>query len=203
MISIIDYGAGNIASVVKAFDFLGIETKLTSDINEILGSDACVLPGVGSFGAAMQNIKERELEIPIKEFIDSKKPFLGICLGLQLLFERSDESPEVDGLGVLKGEIVRIPKIPEIKVPHMGWNSLKYKNQGDIFEGVQDNPYVYFVHSFYLQAKEDIVTATTDYNVEIHASVQKGNLSACQFHPEKSGKTGLKLLENFAKKVNV
>ncbi|MFI3205728.1 MAG: imidazole glycerol phosphate synthase subunit HisH [Clostridia bacterium] len=201
MITIIDYGAGNIASVIKAFNFLGIETELTDDIDKIANADACVLPGVGSFGDAMDNINKRRLLKPIKDFIASGKPFLGICLGLQLLFERSEESPGVEGLSVLKGEIVKIPSDLGVKVPHIGWNSLEYQNKGDIFENSEDEAYVYFVHSFYLKAEEDIVTSTADYGVKIHASVQKGNLSACQFHPEKSGKTGLKLLENFARKV--
>lgn len=201
MITIIDYGAGNIASVKKAFEFLGIETKLSSDPNDLLNAKAAVLPGVGSFGDAMKNIKERNLDNAIKEFIASGKPFLGICLGLQLLFESSEESLGVEGLSVLKGKIIGIPKNLDLKVPHIGWNSLEFNNKSEIFENVNENPYVYFVHSFYLKAEEDIVTSRTNYGVDIDASVQKGNLFACQFHPEKSGKTGLKLLENFAKLV--
>lgn len=201
MITIIDYGAGNIASVQKAFEFLGVETKLSSDPVELLNSSAAVLPGVGSFGDAMQNIKDRNLEKPIKDFIASGKPFLGICLGLQLLFESSEESVGVEGLSVLKGKIIKIPSDCGLKVPHMGWNSLSYNNKGDIFQDVDEQSYVYFVHSYYLKAEEDIVTARANYAVDIDASVQKGNLIACQFHPEKSGKVGLRLLENFARKA--
>ncbi len=203
MITIIDYGAGNIASVTKAFEFLGYEAKVTSDPQEILTAKALVLPGVGSFGDAMQNIEQRNLVAPIKEYINSGKPFLGICLGLQLLFESSEESPGVEGLSILKGKIIKIPKIDDLKVPHMGWNSLKYNNKGMIFEGIEENSYVYFVHSYYLKAEEDIVIARTHYAVDIDAAVEKENVTACQFHPEKSGKIGLQLLKNFARKADL
>lgn len=202
MIAIIDYGAGNIASVIKAFDFLGAETVLTKDRDVIMNADAAVLPGVGSFGDAMNNIRERGLEDVIKDFCKSGKPFFGICLGLQLLFESSEESPGAVGLGILKGKIIKIPSDNGLKVPHIGWNSLEFANKSDLFCGLNNNPYVYFVHSFYLKADEDIVTAKADYGVEIHASVQKNNVSATQFHPEKSGKIGLSMLENFVKEVN-
>lgn len=202
MIAIIDYGAGNIASVIKAFDFLGAETILTSDKDEIMNADAAVLPGVGSFGDAMDNIRERELEDVIKNFANSGKPFLGICLGLQLLFESSEESPGAVGLGILKGKIVKIPTDNGLKVPHIGWNSLELANKSELFNGLNSNSYVYFVHSYYLKAEEDIVTAKADYGVEIHAAVQKDNVCATQFHPEKSGKIGLSMLENFVEGVN-
>ena len=201
MITIIDYGAGNIASVQKAFDFLGIETVLTAEPEKILNAKACVLPGVGSFADAMQNIRDRKLEKPIKEFVKSDKPFLGICLGLQLLFESSEESPNVKGLSILKGKILKIPSQDNLKVPHMGWNSLKIDENSRLFKNIKTNPYVYFVHSYYLKAEEDIVSSLASYAVDIHASVQKGNLSACQFHPEKSGAIGLEMLKNFAESV--
>lgn len=201
MIAIIDYGAGNIESVRKAFEYIGAEVVLTSDPEVLMNSDAAVLPGVGSFGDAMDNIKKRGLLEPIKNFAASGKPFLGICLGLQILFESSEESPGVEGLGILKGKIVRIPGGEGLKIPHMGWNSLEFKEEGDLFEGIENGAYVYFVHSYYLKSEEDIVSTVAKYGVEIHASVHKGNVRACQFHPEKSGATGIKILKNFVKKV--
>ena len=154
---------------------------------------------MGAFGDAMGHLREYGLADVIYEVVDKKTPFLGICLGLQLLFERSDEAPGVDGLGILKGEILRIPDQEGLKIPHMGWNSLKLQNEGRLFRGMKENPYVYFVHSYYLKAEdEQIVKAVTDYSVRIHASVEKGNLFACQFHPEKSSGVGLQILKNFA-----
>ena len=197
MICIIDYGAGNIESVRKAFEFIGAECVLSDDPKVLENVDAAVLPGVGSFGDAMDNIRSRKLEEPIKKFIASGKPFLGICLGLQILFESSEESPEAVGLSVLKGKIVRIPNGEGLKIPHMGWNSLSFRNKSKLFGSLGENQYVYFVHSYYLKAEEDIVTSTTEYGVTIHASVEKDNLMACQFHPEKSGETGLEILRNF------
>ena len=197
MIAIIDYGAGNIESVRKAFEFIGADAVVTSDPELLKNSDAAVLPGVGSFGDAMDNIKARGLLEPIKEFAASGKPFLGICLGLQILFESSEESPGVEGLGILKGKIVRIPAAEGLKIPHMGWNSLEFSEGGDLFEGIDNGAYVYFVHSYYLKSEEDIVSSTAQYGVNIHASVHKGNVRACQFHPEKSGSTGIKMLRNF------
>ncbi|MBE6731360.1 MAG: imidazole glycerol phosphate synthase subunit HisH [Ruminococcaceae bacterium] len=197
MIAIIDYGAGNIESVRKAFEFIGAEAVLTSDPEVLKNADAAVLPGVGSFGDAMDNIKKRNLLNPIKEFAASGKPFLGICLGLQILFESSEESEGVEGLGILKGKIVRIPASEGLKIPHMGWNSLEFEKEGDIFEGLENGTYVYFVHSYYLKCEEDIVSTTAEYGVKIHASVHKNNIRACQFHPEKSGSAGLKILKNF------
>ena len=198
MIAIIDYDAGNIRSVEKALQFLGQEVKITRDREEILGADKVVLPGVGSFGDDMGKLHQYGLVEVIRQVAEKKTPFLGICLGLQLLFERSDESPGVEGLGILKGEILRIPEGEGRKIPHMGWNSLELRNQGRLFAGLSGEPYVYFVHSYYLKARdEQIVKATTEYGVTIHASVEQDNIFACQFHPEKSSDTGLKILKNF------
>jgi len=157
-----------------------------------------ILPGVGSFGDAMEKLHGYGLVEVIKKVVENKTPFLGICLGLQLLFERSDESDGVAGLGILEGEIVRIPDAPELKIPHIGWNSLKFPREGRLFRGLPEDSYVYFVHSYYLKAAdESIVTATTDYSTLIHASVEKDNVFACQFHPEKSSDVGLTILKNF------
>lgn len=198
MIAIIDYDAGNLKSVEKAFKFIGEDVAVTRNSREILAADKVVLPGVGSFGDAMEKLRTYDLIDTIKEVTDKGTPFLGICLGLQLLFEYSDESPGVSGLGILEGKIVRIPD-KGLKIPHIGWNSLDLQNNGRLFKEIEKEPYVYFVHSYYLKAKdEDIVKATTEYAAHIHASVEKGNIFACQFHPEKSGETGLKILRNFA-----
>ncbi|MCI8639039.1 MAG: imidazole glycerol phosphate synthase subunit HisH [Coprococcus sp.] len=198
MIAIIDYDAGNIKSVQKALAHLGEEAVITRERDIILGADKVILPGVGAFGDAMYNLQKYGLDEVIHEAVDQKKPFLGICLGLQLLFERSEESPGVPGLGVLPGEILRIPDQEGLKVPHMGWNSLDLSGEGRLFRDLPEEPYVYFVHSYYLKAAdESIVKASTDYGVRIHASVEKENVFACQFHPEKSGDTGLKMLGNF------
>ena len=200
MIAIIDYDAGNIKSVEKALKFLGQEAEVTRDQGRILQADKVILPGVGAFGDAMDKLSRYRLIDVMKEVTDRGVPFLGICLGLQLLFDRSDEAPGVEGLGILKGEILKIPKKDELKIPHMGWNSLEFPRRGRLFDGLGKNPYVYFVHSYYLKAKEErIVTASTEYGVTIHASVEWGNLFACQFHPEKSSGAGLKMLSNFAK----
>ena len=198
MTAIIDYDAGNIKSVEKALLFLGENACVTREKEKILGADKVILPGVGSFGRAMEKIRSYGLEDVIKETIDKGTPFLGICLGLQLLFERSEESAGVKGLGILKGEILRIPEKDGGKVPQIGWNSLRYPNRGRLFEGILEDAYVYFVHSYYLKAEEEgIVTATTEYNTLTHASVEKDNVFACQFHPEKSSIVGLGILRNF------
>lgn len=198
MIAIIDYDAGNIRSVEKALIHLGQEAVITDDRECILRADKVILPGVGAFGDAMENLRARGLDAVIREVAENGIPFLGICLGLQLLFERSDEAPGVEGLGILKGEILRIPKAEGLKIPHMGWNSLKLQNEGRLFRGIGGAPYVYFVHSYYLKAEdESIVKASTEYGVHIHASVEKDNVFACQFHPEKSSDVGLHILRNF------
>lgn len=200
MIAIIDYDAGNIKSVEKALLSLSQEVIVTRDAETILHADKVILPGVGSFGDAMGKLHQYGLVDVIKQVVANKTPFLGICLGLQLLFESSEESPGVEGLGILKGKIVRIPEGEGIKVPHIGWNSLQYPNKGKLYAGLQENAYVYFVHSYYLKAEEpEIVVAATEYGTYIHASVEKDNVFACQFHPEKSSDTGLAILQNFVK----
>lgn len=200
MIGIIDYDAGNIRSVEKAFAHLGEQTVVSRDPKVLMDADKVVLPGVGSFGDAMGNLRKYGLVPVIHDMVNSGKPFLGICLGLQLLFESSEETPGVEGLGILKGRILRIPPAPSLKIPHMGWNSLHLQNNGRLFRDIPEDTYVYFVHSYYLHAEEpEIVKAVTDYSTEIHASVEKDNVFACQFHPEKSSRYGLKILENFAK----
>ena len=198
MIAIIDYDAGNIKSVEKALLYLGQEVKITSAPSEILSADKVILPGVGAFGDAMEKLKERHLDDVIRKVTEKGTPFLGICLGLQLLFERSDEAKGVEGLGILEGEICRIPACEGLKIPHMGWNPLHLEHNGRLFKNVDEQAYVYFVHSYYLKAKdENIVKASTEYGVHIHASVEKGNIFACQFHPEKSSEVGLQILKNF------
>ena len=198
MTAIIDYDAGNIKSVEKAFLSMGEEAVITRDREVILGADRVILPGVGSFGDAMEKLHAYGLVEVIHEVVRRGTPFLGICLGLQLLFERSDESDGVPGLGLLPGEILKIPDTPGLKIPHIGWNSLRFPNRGRLFEGIQEDAYVYFVHSYYLKAADEgIVTATTEYGTLIHASVEKDNIFACQFHPEKSSEVGLHILKNF------
>ncbi|MCD8397895.1 MAG: imidazole glycerol phosphate synthase subunit HisH [Lachnospiraceae bacterium] len=198
MIGIIDYDAGNLRSVEKALVSLGEETVITRSREEILRADKVVLPGVGAFGDAMSKLRQFGLVDVIREVADSGKPFLGICLGLQLLFESSEESPGVDGLGICKGQILRIPDKEGLKIPHMGWNSLSFDHPGRLFAGIPEQSYVYFVHSYYLKAADpEIVTASTQYSVPIHASIEQGNVFACQFHPEKSSQVGLAILKNF------
>ena len=198
MISILDYDAGNIKSVEKALIHLGQDAVITRDKDIILSSDKVILPGVGAFGDAMGKLRSYKLDQVIYDVVDKKIPFLGICLGLQLLFETSDETPGVTGLGLLKGEIKRIPDQEGLKIPHMGWNSIHVKEGATLFKGIPPDPYVYFVHSYYLAAKhEEDVAATTFYSTNIHASVEHDNIFACQFHPEKSSTVGLKILENF------
>ncbi len=202
MVAIIDYDAGNIKSVEKAFDYLGTETIVTRDPKEIYRADRVVLPGVGSFGDAMNKINEYGLRETINEVVSHETPFLGICLGLQLLFDSSDESENVSGLGILRGTINRIPNVDTnnntYKIPQIGWNSLSFPREGRLFKGISEDAYVYFVHSYYLKAADrDHVVATTDYSVTIDASVESGNVFACQFHPEKSAEVGMQILKNF------
>ncbi len=198
MTAVIDYDAGNIRSVEKALLALGEEVVVTRDKETILKADRVILPGVGAFGDAMEKLKKYGLIDVIHEVVANNIPFLGICLGLQLMFESSEESIGVEGLGILEGKVTKIPDAPGLKIPHIGWNSLSFPNKGRLYEGINENAYVYFVHSYYLQAKDsDIVTATTEYGTLIHASVEKGNVFACQFHPEKSSDVGLTILKNF------
>ena len=198
MVAIIDYDAGNIKSVEKALLHLGEEVMITRDREKILNSDKVILPGVGAFGDAMEKLRSYGLDKVIYEVVEKKIPVLGICLGLQLLFEKSDETPGVKGLGILPGEVLRIPDKEGLKIPHMGWNSLKIRPEAKLFRGIEDGSYVYFVHSYYLKAEdESIVAASTEYSTVIHASVERENVFACQFHPEKSGEVGLAILKNF------
>ena len=198
MIAIVDYDAGNMLSVVKALDHLGCDPVVTRDPDVLHQADKVILPGVGAFGDAMDRLNGYDLVPVIRDVIKEGKPFLGICLGLQLLYESSEEAPGVAGIGALAGRIRKIPAGEYVKIPQMGWNSLEYPNPGRLFNGIDEGSYVYFVHSYYLEAADrSTVTATTSYNVTIDASVESGNVFACQFHPEKSGAVGLRILENF------
>ena len=199
MIAIIDYDAGNIKSVEKAFISLGQDVVVTRNKDTILSADKVVLPGVGAFGDAMSRLHEYGLVDVIREVAAKGTPFLGICLGLQLIFDRSEEAPGVEGIGLLHGEIVKFPDSDELKIPQIGWNSLEINPESVLFKGIRNQSYVYFVHSYYLKAEdEDIVAASTEYITHVHASVEYKNIFACQFHPEKSSEVGLKILENFA-----
>lgn len=199
MIAIIDYDAGNLKSVEKALISIGEQPIITRDYKELLSADKVILPGVGSFGDAMEKLHKYDMVRPIHEIVEKGTPFLGICLGLQLLFESSDESEGVEGLSLLKGRILRIPDQEGLKIPHMGWNSLEVKSGATLFQNLEKDPYVYFVHSYYLKANDEcIVAATTEYSTTIHASVEKDNVFGCQFHPEKSGEVGLQILKNFS-----
>lgn len=198
MIAIIDYDAGNIKSVEKALAFLGEDAVITRKEEDLLNADGVILPGVGAFGDAMEKLNSYGLVEVIHKVVEKKIPFLGICLGLQLMFDSSEEAPGVEGLHLLQGDVLRIPAKEGLKIPHIGWNNLSYPNKGRLFEGIPENEFVYFVHSYYLKAKDpEIVKATTEYGTLIHASVESGNVFACQFHPEKSSKVGLKMLQNF------
>ena len=199
MIAIIDYGAGNLQSVKKAFDFIGAESVITDNPETINACDKILLPGVGSFGDAMASMRAKNLVETVKQNALSGKVFLGICLGLQLLFEESEESPNVQGLGIFKGKIRRFPSDMGLKIPHIGWNSLEIKQKDTLFKGIFENSYVYFVHSYYLEAEDLTDVATiTNYGIDFHSAVGKGNIFATQFHPEKSGDVGLQILRNFA-----
>ena len=199
MIAIIDYGAGNLQSVKKALDYIGCQSEITDDKKKINTASHIILPGVGSFGDAMDSMRKKGLEEVVKTAANGERPFLGICLGLQLLFAASEESEGVSGLGIFGGEIARIPSDRELKVPHMGWNSVSLKQKDGIFRDIPDESYFYFVHSYYLKnAEPQTVAATTGYGVEIQCAVQRGLTAATQFHPEKSSNVGLQLLRNFA-----
>jgi len=199
MIAIIDYDAGNVKSVEKAIEKLGASHVLTSDPSVIVGADACILPGVGNFGDCMDKLRLRSLDSAIRDFVKTGKPFLGICVGLQLLFEESEESPGVSGLGILKGKIKRFPASFDLKVPQIGWNNVR-SCKGKLFEGISDDTYFYFVHSYYLDAADpSIVSSKCEYGISFDSSVESGNVFATQFHPEKSSEAGLRVLSNFLK----
>lgn len=197
MIAIIDYGMGNLRSVQKAFEYLGNKAVITQQPSEIQKADKVVLPGVGAFRDAMQTIKQKGIDKVLYDVVEQKKPLLGICLGMQMFFKKSYEYGEHKGLGILQGEIVKLPE--NVKIPHMGWNSLNIKKKSPLFEGLSEEPYVYFVHSYHLNTEADIVSATTYYGKEIQVAAQKENVFALQFHPEKSGDVGLNILQNFGR----
>ena len=197
MIAIIDYDAGNLKSVAKALEFLSAPCIVTRDHKEILSADKVILPGVGNFGDCMEKLENYGLIPVIKEVVSKGTPFLGICLGFQLLFESSEEAPNAVGLGLLPGKVIRIPESDGLKIPQIGWNSLELCNDGRLFKGIKNESYVYFVHSFYLDSDESFVKAKTPYGVKLSVSVEKDNVFGTQFHPEKSGEVGLSILKNF------
>ncbi|MDY4975602.1 MAG: imidazole glycerol phosphate synthase subunit HisH [Clostridia bacterium] len=198
MIAIIDYGAGNLRSVQKALEFLGAQGEITKDRQKILAADRAILPGVGAFGDAMLRLRQSGLDTAVTDFAASGKPFLGICLGLQLLFEESEESPGVKGLGIFQGKIKKIPGKEGLKIPHVGWNQLEITQPEGVLRGLGESPFVYFVHSYYMEPQNrDLIAAVTEYGIRLPVAVQKGNVAAVQFHPEKSGDTGLHILRNF------
>ncbi len=195
MVAIIDYGAGNLHSVKNALDYLGVESKITSNEDTILCASHVILPGVGSFGDAMECLKAKGLTEVVKQAADGTRPFLGICLGLHLLFDESEESPGVKGLGIFKGKVIKIPDCG-LKIPHMGWNNIKTAKDSRILP--DDNPFMYFVHSYYISPEDtDIVSSYTEYGEKLGVSIESGNVFAVQFHPEKSGQTGLEILRKF------
>ena len=197
MIAIIDYGAGNLHSVKNALDFLGADSVITGSADEIKGADKVILPGVGAFGDAMKCLSESGLTDTVREVISDGKPFLGICLGLHMLFEESEETPDVKGLGIFKGKAVKIPDTG-LKIPHMGWNSIKLTKDSKILKNIGTEPYVYFVHSYYIKPEDkSIVSAYTEYGERLDIAVEKDNVFATQFHPEKSGDLGMTILKNF------
>lgn len=198
MIAVIDYDAGNLKSVEKALIALGEKPIFTREEAIILSADKVILPGVGAYGDAMEKLRQYDLVNVIQKAAAMGKPLLGICLGMQLLFDRSDESDGVEGLGILKGDILKIPDSSQHKIPHMGWNSLDIKPGAKLFRGIENGAYVYFVHSYYLKAQDEgMVAASTEYITHIHASVEQENVYGCQFHPEKSSHVGLTILKNF------
>ncbi len=199
MIRIVDYGMGNLRSVQKAFEKLGIAAEIVTSPEQIASAEKLVLPGVGAFRDAIHELRRLELVEPIREHIRQDKPFLGICLGLQLLFDVSFEDGEWQGLGVIAGDVVRFPSLPDLKVPHMGWNNLELTGPSPLLTGLPTDASVYFVHSYYVRPQdESVIAARTSYGVNFTSMIARGNLFATQFHPEKSQKVGLKLLENFS-----
>lgn len=196
MTAIIDYGAGNLHSVQNALSLLGEDSKVTGNREEILSADRVILPGVGAFGDAMERLVDTGLVDVVREVAASGKPLLGICLGLQLMFESSEENPDVEGIGLFKGRAVKIPDTG-LKIPHMGWNDIKVREDSYLLKGLGNEPYVYFVHSYYIQAEEDVVSAYTDYGARLAVAVERDNVAAVQFHPEKSSTVGMRILKNF------
>lgn len=198
MLAIIDYGAGNLRSVAKACEKTGAKVTVTNDKSVILSADHVILPGVGAFGDCMNNINKYNLSDCINEVIERKTPFLGICLGLHLLFDESEETPNIKGLGIFKGRNVKIPEKAGLKIPHMGWNSLRFTKSSPLFDGLSENPFVYFVHSYYMNPDDkSIISAVCDYSAELPVALSVDNVHAVQFHPEKSSDTGLLILKNF------
>ena len=196
MVGIIDYGVGNLFSLRSSFAAIGVEAFVSGDANELAKADRLILPGVGAFGDAVQKLRDSGLDSFVKEQAAADKPLMGICLGMQLLFEKSYEYGEHEGLGILKGQVVGMSgRLPEgLKIPHMGWNALKLTKPAKLLE---NGSFVYFVHSFYAENCEDSIAAVTDYGIPITAAVEKGNVFGCQFHPEKSGNAGLAILKKF------
>lgn len=203
MITIVDYGMGNLRSVSRAFENQGFEVQVTSDMEKIYHASGLVLPGVGHFGACVRNLQKLRLSDAIDNHIKEGKPFLGICLGLQILFEQSDESPGYPGLGILSGKVSRFPRSRNLKVPHMGWNQIHFESESSILSGIPDGSWFYFVHSYYVEpAENDVNRITSEYGVTFTAAVERDNVFACQFHPEKSSELGLRILKNFASTCN-
>ncbi len=197
MIAIIDYGAGNLYSVKNALDFLGAESVITGDKDVILSADKVILPGVGAFGDAMKKLDKTGLTDVVRQVRESKKPLLGICLGLHLMFEESEESPGVKGIGLFSGKVKKIPE-KGLKIPHIGWNNIETKDSSWLFSGLSNEPYVYFVHSYYaVPEDESIISAYTEYGERLSIAIEKDNVAAVQFHPEKSSDIGMKILKNF------
>lgn len=196
MIAVVDYGMGNLRSVQKGFEKVGFDAVITSDIKTIESASKIVLPGVGAFTDCMNNLEGRGLVEPVIRGIEKGKPFLGICLGLQLLFEESEEFGNRKGLGIIKGRVKRFPK-GDLKVPHMGWNSIKKVKDTPLLADLADDSYLYFVHSYYVLPEEDVAATITSYGMEFTSSIVKDNIFACQFHPEKSQADGLKILKAF------
>lgn len=198
MIAVIDFGAGNLRSVENALLKLGEKPLVTDRAETVLKAEKVVFPGVGNFGQAMQILQEKELDKAVKSVIATGKPFLGICLGMQLLFEKSEESDSSNGLGILEGAVKRFPS--KIKVPQIGWNELELKPGKRLFAGIPNKSFAYFVHSYYAKPKDkDVTAAETEYGIRYCSALEQGNIVACQFHPEKSGKRGLQILKNFIK----
>ena len=205
MIAVVDYGMGNLRSVQKALERVGYTALVTNDPRQILSACSIVLPGVGAFKDCIHNLKRLNLVEPILKSIKTGKPFLGICLGLQILFTISEEFGETSGLNLIKGKVIRFSSkdtsnITRLKIPHMGWNSITIKKELPLFSGIEDGSFFYFVHSYYVVPDDEgVIATTTDYGIEFTSGIQQDNIFACQFHPEKSQQIGLRLLKNFAK----